>query len=72
MMEWMAIAVLVWTSSPTAAPPTIQVAVESEALCKEAVEALARDLGAIALAKAAGRSDNRRNLVLTSCVRIAD
>ena len=72
-MEWMAIAVLVW-AAPTAAatPPTIQVAVESEALCKEAVKALARDLGKIAAAESGGRGKPKRNLVLTSCVRIAN
>ena len=38
-MKWMAIAVLIWLASPTSPPPTIQVAVENEALCKEVVKA---------------------------------
>ena len=71
-MKWMAIAVLIWLAPAGGPPPTVQVAVESETLCKEAVKAVARDLGKIAAAKAAGDSKPKHNLVLTSCVRIAN
>ncbi len=70
-MKWMAIAVLFWVASPTAPPPVIQVAVESESLCQDAVKSLARDLGKIAASKSAGQGGARYNLVLTSCIRIA-
>ena len=69
-MKWMAIVVLIWLASPTSPPPTLQVAVESEALCEEAVKALARDLGKIAAAESDGRGKPKHNLVLTSCVQI--
>ncbi len=71
-MKWMAIVVLIWMSGQGREPPVIQVAVETEALCKEAVKALARDLGKIAAAESAGKGKPRHNLVLTSCVRIAN
>lgn len=72
-MEWMAIAVLIWAVSAAGAPPpVIQVAVETEALCKEAVKALARDLGKDAAAKSFGKPARKHNLVLTSCIRIAN
>ena len=72
-MKWMAIAVLFWAASPTAPPPTIQIAVETEALCKEAGKALSRDLGKIAAAESAGGYiEASHNLVLTSCIRIAN
>lgn len=75
-MEWMAIVVLLWSASPTAPPPVIQVAVESESLCKDAVKSLANDLGKIAARQAARGGESKRlgganNLVLTSCIRVA-
>ena len=72
-MKWMAIAVLIWAVSAAGGPPpVIQVPVETEALCKEAVRALARDLGKAAAAKSFGEPARKHNLVLTSCVRIAN
>lgn len=71
-MKWMAIVVLIWPASPNAPPPVIQVVVETEALCKEAVKVLARDLGKIAAAESDARRKPKHNLVLTSCVRIAN
>ncbi len=74
-MEWMAIVILLWSASTTAPPPVIQVAVESERLCKDAVKLLARDLGKIAAGAAARGGTAGRlgeyNLVLTSCIRVA-
>ena len=70
-MKWMAIVVLFWVASPTAPPPVIQVAVERESLCKDAVKSLARDLGKNAASKSAGGGGSAYNLVLTSCIRVA-
>ena len=81
-MKWMAIVVLIYMAGQGRQPPVIQVAVETEALCKEAVKALARDLGKAALkvlergeappAKSSGDGSRKHNLVLTSCVQIAN
>ena len=72
-MKWVAIAVLYWTSAVGGQPTVIQVPVENELLCKQAVETLARTLGGNAAA------DQSRavhtvygNGVLTACVRVAE
>lgn len=81
-MKWVAIVVLIWVAGQGRQPPVIQVAVETEALCKEVVRALARDLGRAAAkalergkaapAESSGEIARKHNLVLTSCVRIAN
>ncbi len=81
-MKWMAIVVLIYLGGQGRQPSIIQVAVETEALCKEAVKALARDLGrAAAKALESGKplpkgasviNAGKHNLVLTSCIRIAN
>ena len=81
-MKWMAIVVLIWLAPAGGPPPTIQVAVETEALCNEVVKTLARDLGkAEAKALESGKplpegasfvNPGKHNLVMTSCVRIAN
>ncbi len=81
-MKWMAIVVLIWMGGQGRQPPTIQVAVETEALCNEVVKALARDLGKAAAKalergeaapeKSSGELARKHNLVLTSCVQTAN